>query len=75
MADRYKNEITAFGQRLKSFRKQRGLSQLDLELATKTINRSDISKIERGEINVSFSTIVKLAEALGLETYELLKKI
>jgi HTH-type transcriptional regulator, competence development regulator len=65
MEKRYKTEIEAFGKKLKQIRKAKGMSQLDLEIAS-GINRTEISKIENGLKNIEFYTIVKLA--LALET-------
>lgn len=42
------------------------MSQLDLELAS-GINRTEISRIENGQKNIEFFTIVKLAIALDVE--------
>jgi transcriptional regulator with XRE-family HTH domain len=66
---RYQQEIKAFGKRLKELRLEKGLIQLDLDLKA-GMNRSEISKIENGQKNIEFLTIVKLAEALGVELYE-----
>lgn len=51
---------------MKSLRASAGITQLDLEIRT-GINRSDISKIENGKLNVEFYTIIRLAHALGVE--------
>jgi len=66
MEKRYKKDVLAFGRRLKALRAEAGLTQLDLELQS-GISRTEISKIENGQINISFMTIVKLADALDLE--------
>ena len=70
---RYKSELKALGKRIFTIRKQKGLIQLDLEIKC-NISRADISKIENGLKNVEFLTIVKIAEALDVETIELFKK-
>jgi len=70
MDKRYKIEIVAFGKRLQNIRKQKGISQLDLELQS-GINRTEISRIENGLKNIEFYTIVKLAAALEIELKEL----
>lgn len=59
----YQQEIGQFGLRLKSFRENKGWSQLDLEVAS-GLNRTEISRIENGLKNIEFFTIVKLAIAL-----------
>jgi HTH-type transcriptional regulator, competence development regulator len=66
MERRYKQELKAFGKRLKELRTERGLSQLDLEVSSGII-RTEISRIENGLRNIEFLTIVKLAEALKVD--------
>ena len=66
MDKRYKLEIKTFGEKLRELRRERGLSQLDLELDS-GLNRTEISRIENGLKNVEFATIVKLATALEVE--------
>jgi transcriptional regulator with XRE-family HTH domain len=61
----YQYEITEFGRRLKEERKKKNLTQLDLEVAC-GISRTEISKIEN-----EFSTIIKLAQTLDVETFQL----
>lgn len=63
---RYKDELISFGRRLKEIRKDKKLSQLDVELRS-GINRTEISRIENATKNFEFSTIVKLADALEVE--------
>ena len=63
---RYKSELKALGKRIQEIRLRKGLVQLDLEVRT-GISRSDISKIENGKSNIEFMTLVKIAEALGVE--------
>ena len=65
MEKRYKQEIEAFGKRLKELREASGLSQLDLELRS-DINRTEISRIENGLKNIEFFTMVRLASALNV---------
>ncbi len=61
-----------FGQRLKTLRKAKGLSQE--ELAERSyLNRPYISGIEQGKRNVSLEVMEKLAEALGVAVGELVK--
>lgn len=66
MEKRYKSEIKAFGKRLKTIRQKKGLTQLDLELES-GISRTEISRIENGQKNIEFFTIVKLADALDID--------
>jgi len=69
--EKYNFEISSFGKKLRQFRKRKKLIQLQLEMLS-GIDRSEISKIENGQKNVEFFTIVKLAMALGVEPYEFL---
>lgn len=62
----YKKELKAFGRKLKSIRKAKKLSQLDLEIES-GINRTEISRIENAQRNIEFYTIIKLANALGVQ--------
>ncbi|MEG4634901.1 helix-turn-helix transcriptional regulator [Microcoleus sp. AR_TQ3_B6] len=63
-----------FGEQVRKLRKSRGLSQEELaELAQ--LHRNYIGGIERGERNVAFLNIVRLAKALGVSLSELLEGI
>lgn len=68
--DRYTKEIEAFGAKIKSIRKSKGLTQLDLAMEM-GVERSEISKIENGKSNIEFRTITKLAMALKVPLLEL----
>lgn len=61
-----------FGNRLKTLRKEKGLSQEELALKS-GLNRPYISGIEQGKRNVSLEVMEKLAEALGVEIGELVR--
>jgi transcriptional regulator with XRE-family HTH domain len=67
---RYENEIVLFGRCLKKIRESKGLSQLDIEIKS-GLNRTEISRIENGQKNIEFFTIVKLAFAFDIELKEL----
>ena len=73
MEKRYKIEVEKFGTKLKSLRRKRGFSQLDLEIQS-GINRTEISKIENGLKNIEFMTIIRLAVALDVEISDLFEK-
>jgi transcriptional regulator with XRE-family HTH domain len=60
-----------FGEQLRKIRTSRGISQDDLALIT-DLSRSYVSKIDRGQGNVSLKTLYKLAEALEVEPSDLL---
>lgn len=67
---RYNQEISLLGARLRRLREQKNLTQLDLEINS-GINRTEISRIENGQKNIEFLTLVKLAVALevGLQEF------
>lgn len=67
---KYTAQLVQFGKRLRELRKQKGLTQLDLEVAT-GIYAPEISKIENGLKNIEFITIAKFAEALSVDLHEL----
>lgn len=67
----FRKQLKAFGVRLKTLRKAKGLSQLDLEIES-GINRTEISRIENAQRNIEFYTIVRLAKALGVTPKDLL---
>ncbi|AHF14121.1 XRE family transcriptional regulator [Niabella soli DSM 19437] len=54
------------GERLRKLREQKKLTQLDMEINS-GINRTEISRIENGQKNIEFLTLVKLAIALDAE--------
>jgi len=59
-----------FGIRLRTLRKEKGLSQEELALKS-GLNRPYISAIEKGKRNVSLEVMEKLAEAMGVQIGEL----
>ncbi|MCO4746595.1 MAG: helix-turn-helix transcriptional regulator [Proteobacteria bacterium] len=56
---------TRFGQRLRAWRKRRGLSQLDLALAAVTTPRY-VSFIETGRSRPGRGVVLRIGDALGL---------
>lgn len=65
-----KEVLKIFGENLRRIRKEKGL-KLDDVSAHSGIDTSDIGKIERGEINLAFSTLCKLALGLGVDLKDL----
>jgi transcriptional regulator with XRE-family HTH domain len=61
-----------FGERLRSLRKERELSQEEFAELTQ-LHRTYIGGIERGERNVSLINIVQIAHALGITPSQLLE--
>ena len=61
-----------FGKRVKALRLQKDMSQSDV--AKKLgVHSTYISKIERGEQNMSIQGVEKLAKAIGVSVGELMK--
>lgn len=67
---RQASDLAAFGEAVRALRKERGISQESLALLAE-IDRSHMGKIERGERNVTFLNITKIARALGCKPSEL----
>ena len=66
--------LKTFGRSIRSYRKQRGLSQEDLAEASR-LSRNYISDIERGVRNPSLLAVVGLARAFRLPLRDLLADI
>ncbi|MGD9642965.1 MAG: helix-turn-helix domain-containing protein [Elusimicrobiales bacterium] len=58
-----------YGERLKAFRKKKGLSQEDLGFKS-SLHRTYISEVERGRRNISIVNIARIAKALDLSIKE-----
>jgi transcriptional regulator with XRE-family HTH domain len=71
---RKKTQVTqALGAAVRSARVKRGCGQ-EAFAAYAGFDRSYYGAIERGEFNVSLSTLIKLADALELSAAELLRR-
>ena len=64
------NVQTMFGEAVRKRRQELGISQEDLAHIT-GLHRTYMSDIERGVRNVSLRNIKKIADALGIQVYEL----
>jgi transcriptional regulator with XRE-family HTH domain len=64
--------LTLFGERVRTLRQARGLSQEALALAA-GLDRTYIGGVERGERNISLINIQKIAHALETSPAELLR--
>ncbi|WP_073077925.1 helix-turn-helix domain-containing protein [Chitinophaga jiangningensis] len=62
--------LKRLGERIKAARKGQNLTQLDLEIVT-GISNQDISKIEKGRKDLHFTTVVRIANALGITLNDL----
>jgi len=58
--------IQQFGKNLRKIRKDRNMSQETLAINADT-SRSQIARIERGEVNPTITTVKKFAEALQID--------
>ena len=66
--------LKAFGRSIRSYRKQRGMSQEDL--AEKSgLSRNYVSDIERGVRNPSLLALIKLSRALRVPLRDLLEDV
>jgi len=66
--------LTSFGRSIRSFRKQRGMSQDDLAEGAK-LSRNYISDIERGVRNPSLLALVGISRALRMPLRDLLADV
>lgn len=66
-----KSNLKKLGAQIKKLREAKNLSLRELSYAC-DIDNSKISKIEKGHINITFTTILQLAKALEVEPSELL---
>lgn len=62
----HEDQLKKFGKRLRQIRKEKSMSQVDLEVSS-GIYIAEISKMENGLQNIEFLTLSKLAFALGVE--------
>lgn len=74
LLERKNKYLVELGKRIKQVRKTKELSQEQLALKAE-IDRSYMGGIERGERNVTFLTLVKLATCLGCDVAEFTKGI
>lgn len=67
------DELTQLiGERLRHYRKMKGLSQLELGIQA-DVDRSYIGRIENGQVKVTVHTLCQLANALEVELSQLLR--
>jgi transcriptional regulator with XRE-family HTH domain len=66
--------LTIFGRRVRSLRKEQGHSLRGFAKIT-GINRSHLSDIELGRVNVTLETLMCLAYALEVDVAELLRPL
>ncbi|MEM9363752.1 MAG: helix-turn-helix transcriptional regulator [Bacteroidota bacterium] len=75
MEKELQQEETAFkkklGEKIREHRDKAGLSQLKLALSAH-ISRTQISRLENGEINTSVITLLRIAKALDLDKKQIM---
>jgi transcriptional regulator with XRE-family HTH domain len=73
---KYNSKIIAkkVGKRIKELRKSNGLTQSQMAFEA-GVERSQIARIERGEINTSIYSLFLMAKVLNVHVTELLKDI
>ncbi|MDN3657809.1 helix-turn-helix transcriptional regulator [Ferruginibacter paludis] len=64
--------LKKLGVHIKRLRESKNLSLRELSYEC-DLDNSKISKIEQGQINITFSTILQLAKALGITPSQLLQ--
>ena len=67
---RHNRDFVALGAAVRELRSRRRFTQEGLALAS-TLNRKYVGAIERGEINPTFHTLMRLANGLGVSLGEL----
>jgi transcriptional regulator with XRE-family HTH domain len=66
-----KDNLKLLGANIKKLREAKKLSLRDMSYAC-TIDHSKIAKIEKGQINITFTTILQIAAALEIQPSEIL---
>jgi transcriptional regulator with XRE-family HTH domain len=72
--DKKDDLLVLFGEQLKNFRKERGISQEDLAFRAE-LDRTYISGLECGKRNPTLKILVKLAVSLNMKPSELLMNL
>lgn len=72
--DESEKPLESLGQKIRKLRQAKGLSQEEFAHDA-DIDRSYVGQIERGERNLAFSNILKIARALGVKVSDLTEGI
>ena len=67
------NRLKNIGLNIKKYRKQRGLSQIDLAVEV-GIDRSYLSEIENGRTNPSINVLYAIADSLKLQIVQIFEE-
>lgn len=70
----FRTRLRVLGRNVKRLRIERGYSQEAMAEAASLTDDRFLRRIERGEINLTFETLVKLAEALRVEPEALVRR-
>ncbi len=73
MATQDSEILSIFGNNLRRIREERGYSQRELSTRC-NVDNADISRMEKGNINVTLRTAAQLADALDARVIDLLMK-
>lgn len=65
-----KQVFLSLGNKVVSLRREQGLSQADLAYEA-DVDLSSLSRLERGQVNVTLETLYKIAKTLGVEIKDL----
>lgn len=71
MQEKDKQRLKQFGIHLSKIRKKKGLSMRELA-ARCDVDYAKISKLENNKANITITTLIELAEGLGIHPKELL---
>jgi len=69
-----KSVLIKLGQRLRTSRQEKSISQEELA-AIAGLHRTYIGMIERGEKNVTITSLITVCKALGIDVSDVLKNI
>ena len=67
------NHVRTWGEKIAAYRKQSGMTQLELSLRT-GITRDQISRLERGKSQPKLETIILIEKALNIPGWSLIEE-
>ncbi|WP_346318259.1 helix-turn-helix transcriptional regulator [Chitinophaga sp. YIM B06452] len=73
MASQESEILSIFGDNLRHIRREKGYSQRELSSRC-NVDNADISRMEKGDINITLRTAGQLADALDVRVIDLLIK-
>lgn len=71
MKEKFSSEYALIGKNIREYRERAGLSQEQLASRC-TVNAAKISKMENGRVDYLISSLMEVAEALGVKLEKLL---